>query len=140
MEEAPAMSDNAATLTAELIVDGAVPRDPVISPDGRRVAYAVSAFGTTEPPLSALWVAAAASQISTPVLILHGQDDTNVPLSQSIYFHRALLRCSVDHEFVVYPREGHGTAERNHQLDVLRRTRAWFDRWLRDPVPDQGTS
>jgi hypothetical protein len=22
--------------------------------------------------------------------------------------------------------------ERNHQLDLLRRTRAWFDRWLRD--------
>jgi dipeptidyl aminopeptidase/acylaminoacyl peptidase len=63
-----------------------------------------------------------AALMATPVLILHGQDDTNVPL------------------FVVYPREGHGTAERNHQLDVLRRTRAWFDRWLRDPAPDQGTS
>jgi len=81
-----------------------------------------------------------ASQISTPVLILHGQDDTNVPLGQSIYFHRALLRYGVDHEFVVYPREEHGIAERNHQLDLLRRTRAWFDRWLRDPAPDQGAS
>jgi hypothetical protein len=24
----------------------------------------------------------------------------------------------------------------NHQLDLLRRTRAWFDRWLRDEAPD----
>jgi dipeptidyl aminopeptidase/acylaminoacyl peptidase len=72
-----------------------------------------------------------ASKIRTPILILHGLDDTNVPLGQATYFHRALSRFGVEHEFVVYPREGHGMAERNHQLDVLRRTRAWFDRWLR---------
>ena len=46
-------------LTAEMIVDGAVPRCPVISPDGRWVAYSVAALGLKEPPLSALWVAAA---------------------------------------------------------------------------------
>lgn len=72
-----------------------------------------------------------ASKIGTPVLILHGQDDTNVPLGQATYFHRALSRFGVEHELVVYPREEHGVRERNHQLDVLRRTRAWFDRWLR---------
>jgi dipeptidyl aminopeptidase/acylaminoacyl peptidase len=71
-----------------------------------------------------------ASKVCTPVLILHGQDDTNVPLGQATYFHRALSRLGVEHEFIVYPREGHGIAERNHQLDVLRRMRAWFDRWL----------
>ncbi|GAA2409362.1 hypothetical protein GCM10010404_79140 [Nonomuraea africana] len=71
-----------------------------------------------------------ASKISTPVLILHGEDDTNVPVGQATYFHRALRRFGVEHEFVVYPREGHSILERNHQLDVLRRTRAWFDRWL----------
>ncbi|MEV4163410.1 S9 family peptidase [Nonomuraea dietziae] len=75
-----------------------------------------------------------ASKISTPVLILHGEDDTNVPVGQSTYFHRALRRFGVEHEFVVYPREGHSILERNHQLDVLRRTRAWFDRWLSAPA------
>jgi dipeptidyl aminopeptidase/acylaminoacyl peptidase len=53
-----------------------------------------------------------------------------VPLGQAIYFHRALSRFGAEHELVVYPREGHGLAERNHQLDLLRRMRAWFDRWL----------
>ncbi len=70
------------------------------------------------------------SRVRTPVLIWHGEDDTNVPLGQAIYFHRALTRFGAEHEFVVYPREGHGLAERNHQLDLLRRMRAWFDRWL----------
>ncbi|MGA8113975.1 MAG: prolyl oligopeptidase family serine peptidase [Actinocatenispora sp.] len=72
-----------------------------------------------------------ASRIRTPVLILHGAEDTNVPLGQAVYFHRALRHFGVEHEFVIYPREGHSIHERNHQLDVLRRTRAWFDRWLR---------
>ncbi len=72
-----------------------------------------------------------ASRVRTPVLILHGAEDTNVPLGQAVYFHRALRHFGVEHEFVIYPREGHSIRERNHQLDVLRRTRAWFDRWLR---------
>jgi dipeptidyl aminopeptidase/acylaminoacyl peptidase len=72
-----------------------------------------------------------ASRIRTPVLILHGAEDTNVPLGQAVYFHRALRHFGAEHEFVIYPREGHSLRERNHQLDVLRRTRAWFDRWLR---------
>jgi dipeptidyl aminopeptidase/acylaminoacyl peptidase len=71
-----------------------------------------------------------ASSIHTPVLILHGAEDTNVPLGQAVYLHRALRHFAVEHEFVIYPREGHSIRERNHQLDVLHRTRTWFDRWL----------
>ncbi|WP_409465825.1 prolyl oligopeptidase family serine peptidase [Amycolatopsis sp. GA6-003] len=72
-----------------------------------------------------------ASRVRTPVLLLHGAEDTNVPLGQSEYFHRALRHFGVEHEFVIYPREGHSIRERQHQLDILLRTRAWFDRWLR---------
>lgn len=75
-----------------------------------------------------------ASQVSTPVLILHGENDTNVPLGPATYFHCALCRFGVEHEFVVYPREGHSISERQHQIDVLRRARAWFGRWLGDPA------
>ncbi|EMF02130.1 S9 family peptidase [Streptomyces mobaraensis NBRC 13819 = DSM 40847] len=71
-----------------------------------------------------------ASRIRTPVLILHGEEDTNVPLGQAVHFHRALRHFGVEHELVVYPREGHGLHERAHQLDALRRIRAWYDRWL----------
>jgi acetyl esterase/lipase len=49
-----------------------------------------------------------ASRIRTPVLIVHGEDDTNVPIDQAIFFHRALSQFGAEHEFVVYPREGHG--------------------------------
>jgi dipeptidyl aminopeptidase/acylaminoacyl peptidase len=85
----------------------------VISPDGRLVAYLVST------------------------------DDTNVPAGQAVYFHRALSRYGVEHELVIYPREGHNITERQHQIDLLRRVRAWFARWLgaqrgrlREDLPD----
>jgi dipeptidyl aminopeptidase/acylaminoacyl peptidase len=71
-----------------------------------------------------------ASKIRTPVLILHGEDDSNVPLGQAIYFHRALREFGVEHEFIVYPREGHPIKERDHRLDLIRRIRGWFDRWI----------
>jgi dipeptidyl aminopeptidase/acylaminoacyl peptidase len=71
------------------------------------------------------------------VLIVHAEDDTKVPVSQATFFHRALRRFGVEHEFVVYLREGHPIQERNHQLDLLRRTRAWFDRWLGAPTTVQ---
>jgi dipeptidyl aminopeptidase/acylaminoacyl peptidase len=80
-----------------------------------------------------------ASKIRTPVLIVHGENDTNVPVSQAEFFHRALRRFGVEHEYVVYPRENHPIRERNHQLDLLRRTRNWFDRWLTPPADETST-
>ena len=77
-----------------------------------------------------------ASKIRTPVLIVHGEDDTNVPVGQAIYFHRALRWYGAEHQLVIYPREGHRFVERNHQLDLLWRTRAWFKRWLHDGASD----
>ncbi len=70
--------------------------------------------------------------VRTPTLILHGDEDVRVRPEQGAEFHRALLTLGVPVEFVRYPREGHGIAERGHQIDVLRRVLAWYDRWLRD--------
>jgi dipeptidyl aminopeptidase/acylaminoacyl peptidase len=54
------MSVDAVLLTAELVVDGAVPKQPEISPDGRWVAYVVAPVGRRgERRLSAVWLAAA---------------------------------------------------------------------------------
>jgi dipeptidyl aminopeptidase/acylaminoacyl peptidase len=72
-----------------------------------------------------------ARDVTTPVLILHGQNDARVPLNQAISFHRALRDIGVAAELVVYPREPHGITERSHQIDLLKRVRAWYDRWLR---------
>jgi len=54
------MSEDASELTAELVTDGAVPSQPVISPDGRWIAYVVAPVGRrAERRTCALWLAAA---------------------------------------------------------------------------------
>ena len=71
-----------------------------------------------------------ARRISTPTLVMHGELDLCVPLSQGREFYQALAEAGVQTELVVYPREGHGWRERAHILDGNERMRAWLDRHL----------
>jgi dipeptidyl aminopeptidase/acylaminoacyl peptidase len=71
-----------------------------------------------------------ARRVTTPLLILHGENDARVPVSQATSFHRALREVGATVEMVIYPREPHGIEERNHQLDLLRRFREWYARFV----------
>jgi dipeptidyl aminopeptidase/acylaminoacyl peptidase len=95
---------------------------PLLSATGEHSRFEAALGGIENSPITH------AHRIRTPVLILHGEDDTNVPLSQAELLHRALA--DREHEFVVYPREGHSFRERGHQIDVLNRSRAWFSHLL----------
>jgi len=64
--------------------------------------------------------------VKSPVLILHGEEDARVPISQSVEFYQALRDLGKDVTFVKYPREGHGLSEPRHQLDRLRRYLYFF--------------
>jgi dipeptidyl aminopeptidase/acylaminoacyl peptidase len=70
------------------------------------------------------------SRVETPVLIVHGENDERVPVSQGIHFFRGLRRYGVPSELVTYPREPHGVQERNHQIDLNNRIVEWFKRWI----------
>lgn len=70
------------------------------------------------------------SNVTTPVLIVHGENDERVPVTQGIHFFRGLRRYGVPTELVTYPREPHGIQERNHQIDLNRRIVDWFQRWI----------
>jgi dipeptidyl aminopeptidase/acylaminoacyl peptidase len=71
-----------------------------------------------------------AGKSRTPTLILHGEDDLCTPLSQAVEFYKALVEAGCETELVVYPREGHGWTEREHQIDSWNRTRDWLARHL----------
>ena len=71
-----------------------------------------------------------AAAATTPTLILHGSEDLCTPLGQAQEFYQALVENGVPSELVVYPREGHGFRERDHQTDAWHRIRAWLDRHL----------
>lgn len=68
--------------------------------------------------------------VRTPTLILHGEQDWDVPVEQSYQFHRALKDLGVETELVVYPREPHGVEEQAHLVDIARRVRRWFEERL----------
>lgn len=71
-----------------------------------------------------------ATNVVTPTLILHGENDERVSPTQGLEFYRALQVLGVPVRFVRYPREGHGIQERQHQLDLLRRVVDWLDQHL----------
>ena len=73
-----------------------------------------------------------AKNCRTPTLILHGEADPYVPVGQGYEFYRALKDNGVQVELVVYPREGHGIMEKNHQLDMQQRIVDWFKKHLMD--------
>jgi dipeptidyl aminopeptidase/acylaminoacyl peptidase len=69
-------------------------------------------------------------RVSTPVLVLHGGDDTRVPPTLGLEFYRGLRLLGKEAQMVRYPREPHWFHEPEHQADVQRRVLAWFDAHL----------
>jgi len=67
-----------------------------------------------------------ASQVKTPVLIVHGERDLRVPVSQAYQFYSALKHYGARAKLVVYPREPHGIREYTHRIDVMSRAIKWF--------------
>ena len=70
-------------------------------------------------------------KVTTPTLIVVGDRDGECPAPQSFEFWHALKAFHVPTTFVVYPDEGHGFVNPDHQRDVLERQIAWFDKYLR---------
>jgi dipeptidyl aminopeptidase/acylaminoacyl peptidase len=68
----------------------------------------------------------------TPTLVLHGEKDPRCPPYHGRAWYRGLKLRGVEADLVVYPREGHILIERAHQIDLLRRVLAWFDRHLKN--------
>jgi SAM-dependent methyltransferase/dienelactone hydrolase len=73
-----------------------------------------------------------AHRCTTPTLILQGAEDRCTPVGQGEELYAAITAAGAETELVVYPREGHVPLERAHALDAIRRTQAWFDRFLRE--------
>lgn len=67
-------------------------------------------------------------RMSVPILLAHGEEDDNVPLYQSRRLHEALLKLKRPHEYVVYPKEGHGFSDPVHSTDFLTRVGAFLDK------------
>ncbi len=70
----------------------------------------------------------------TPLLILHGKEDTRVPPSQSLELYRHLKTLGqAPVRLVLYPGEGHGNRNAAARLDYSLRMLQWFRHYLQGP-------
>ncbi len=69
-------------------------------------------------------------KVKTPTLVVGGDRDAEVPITQSYEYWNALKRLGVKTEFVVYPDEGHFFFKRADQIDVMTRLVDWFNQYL----------
>jgi dipeptidyl aminopeptidase/acylaminoacyl peptidase len=70
------------------------------------------------------------SNINAPLLVLHGEQDQRVAISESVQLVEALQRERKTFEFHAYADEGHGFAKAANALDALLRIERFLDWWL----------
>ncbi|MGM0458138.1 MAG: S9 family peptidase [Bacteroidota bacterium] len=68
----------------------------------------------------------------TPLLIMHGAEDTRVHPAQSLelYRHLKVRKPEVPVRLVYYPGEGHGNTRASSKYDYNQRMLQWFDTYL----------
>jgi len=71
-----------------------------------------------------------AQNVTTPLMITHGEQDRRVPIAQAEQYYTLLKKLGKKVEFVRFPREGHGIREPNHVIDLFGRQLRWFDEHL----------
>jgi dipeptidyl aminopeptidase/acylaminoacyl peptidase len=69
--------------------------------------------------------------VKAPLLILHGINDPNVPKDEAIQAIDLLRKDGKTVDAHFYPDEGHGFKKRENQIDSIRRTVDWFDKYLK---------
>ena len=72
-----------------------------------------------------------ADKIKTPLLLLHGTADTNVPMGESIQMYTALKILGKPVEFVQVEGENHGIYDFKKRIEWNHTIYAWFAKWLK---------
>ncbi len=89
--------------------------DPLAQPDAARLAFDSSPMASL-----ATW--------RSPVLLVHGDDDRNVPFSETVDLAVALRRQGVEFEELIFPDEVHDFLVHAHWVQAFERAADFFDR------------
>lgn len=73
-----------------------------------------------------------AEKIHTPLLLLHGTIDKNVPIGESIQLFNALKILGKPVELITVDGEDHYVADYSLRLSWQNTIMAWFAKWLQD--------
>tara|TARA_B110000046_G_scaffold129832_1_gene136357 strand:- start:1534 stop:4029 length:2496 start_codon:yes stop_codon:yes gene_type:complete len=73
-----------------------------------------------------------ADKVTTPMLLLHGDSDTNVPVGESLTMYTALKLLNKDVELIEYKGANHQIFARDKRFDWWNTMLAYFDKKLKD--------
>jgi dipeptidyl aminopeptidase/acylaminoacyl peptidase len=89
--------------------------------------------------MNLLWERSALKHIAavaTPTMLMHGENDPDVPIAEAEQYFVALKDVGVETVFVRYPREGHGLRETKHVVDSINRSIAWYEKHFPKTPPE----
>ncbi len=69
-------------------------------------------------------------QVQTPLLILHGENDPQVPPYESAQFVKALSAHHKAYYYFTYPNELHGFSRREHRLDAWNKELVFLQKYI----------
>ncbi len=76
------------------------------------------------------------NEMTTPLLIEHGDKDGNVDFGQGVELYNAARRMGKNVVMIVYNGENHGLAKKHNQIDYVKKQLEWFDHYLKgEPAP-----
>jgi dipeptidyl aminopeptidase/acylaminoacyl peptidase len=70
-------------------------------------------------------------RVKAPTLVLHGANDTNVPVVEAEQVVETLKRRGVPVEYVLFPDEGHGWRKKVNRVRSTVSLVRWFETWLK---------
>lgn len=70
------------------------------------------------------------AQVKAPTLVLHGANDTNVPVQEAEQVVAALRERELPVEYILFPDEGHGFYNEKNRVTAAAAIVSWFTRYL----------
>jgi len=71
-------------------------------------------------------------QVKAPTIVLHGANDTNVPVVEAEQVVESLDSRGVPFDYVLFPDEGHGFRKTTNRITAAVAVVSWFERYLKD--------
>jgi dipeptidyl aminopeptidase/acylaminoacyl peptidase len=70
-------------------------------------------------------------RVTAPTIVLHGANDTNVPVVEAEQVVESLRKRSVPVEYVLFPDEGHGWRKTPNRIRSAIAVTRWFEKYLK---------
>jgi len=73
-------------------------------------------------------------RLRAPLMVVHGQNDSNVPVIEAEQVVAALAERGVEHRYLLFPDEGHQLLHRSSRAEYLREAVDWLTTHLLQPA------